>query len=305
MFAGYRRKTEALATPPIEHRLHCDKLRAMATLNKARQRLRDYVDAVTEGWIGWTFPPVQRAMDDAQWVPDERSAYCGRCGDSVGVGEATELGCATCREGAELSGGIADGVVRLGPHVDALRDWIVKVKYQHWAEMGDCLGRFLAERIRKANVIDPRRTVVVPMPMPWQRRIYRGIDHTKVIAAALGRELRAPVVSVLAKANRPPQVTLPPSERRRTGSRGLSIRRRLGGWPLADLHVVLVDDVRTTGATLKGAVRLLSPLKPARIVCGVIAVSDSKARRDRAHQTKHGDSQQGQLPQEVPAGDSK
>lgn len=258
----------------------------MAMVNEARRRIGDYVDAVTERWIGWTFPPVQRAMDDAQWIPDERSVYCRRCGDSVGPGEATELGCATCRQGAELSGGIADGVVRLGPHVDALRDWIVKIKYQHWAEMGDCLGRCLAEQVRSANVIDVDRAVVVPMPMPWQRRIYRGIDHTKVMATGAAAELGAPVLSILAKANRPPQVTLPPSERRRSGGRGLSIRRRLGGWPLNDLHVLLVDDVRTTAATLKGAAKLLTSLNPERIICGVLAVSDSKARRDRSQQTK-------------------
>src|SRR5688572_11297945 len=82
-----------------------------------RDCVRNYIDSVTERWIGWTFPPVERAIEDAAWKPNEPAAYCHRCGDSVGLGEATSEGCGTCRNGAELAGGIADGVVRLGPYV--------------------------------------------------------------------------------------------------------------------------------------------------------------------------------------------
>jgi predicted amidophosphoribosyltransferase len=98
------------------------------------------------------------------------------------------------------------------------------------------------------------------------------------------------------KRMQPPQVKLSPSERRRVGRRGLSIRRRVRiavspqsilGWDLQDLHVILIDDVRTTGATLLGATRVLRRLKPARIVCGVLAVSDSTARRKRSQRTEN------------------
>ena len=247
-----------------------------------RPKVRDYLDAATELWIGWTFPPVARAIEDAQWHPDDRSAYCGRCGDSVGVGESNESGCATCRQG-EMAGGIGDGVVRLGPYVQSLRQWVLQIKYDRWAEMGDHLGHLLAQRLRASHGIDVDKTVVVPMPMPWARRFYRGIDHAGVIAAGVARELRAPLIPILRRANRPPQVTLVPSERRRSGSRGMAIRRRLGAWPIGGAHVVLVDDVCTTGSSLRAAARLLGTLKPARVICGVLAVSDSKARRDRAH----------------------
>ena len=108
--------------------------------------------------------------------------------------------------------------------------------------------------------------------MPWQRRIYRGIDHSKVTAHSMARVLHAPVASVLAKSIQAPQVTLTPSERRRAGGRGMRVRRQLGGWRLAGVHVLLVDDVRTTGASLKAAVRLLRTMKPERIICCTLAV---------------------------------
>jgi predicted amidophosphoribosyltransferase len=62
------------------------------------------------------------------------------------------------------------------------------------------------------------------------------------------------------------------------------IRRRFGGWSLRDVDLVLVDDIRTTGASLKAAVRLLRSLEPRTVVCAVVAVSDAKARRARAAQ---------------------
>src|SRR5688572_22502295 len=102
--------------------------------------VRDYLDAAAEYWIGWTLPPVQRAIAEGEWQPDQPDMYCRRCGDSVGPGEATAEGCGTCRRGGELPGGIADGVVRLGAYADPLSSWVPRIKYQRWAEMGSYLG---------------------------------------------------------------------------------------------------------------------------------------------------------------------
>jgi predicted amidophosphoribosyltransferase len=241
--------------------------------------LTAYLDAVAERWIGCSAPPAGRVLDESDFVPDERGEYCHRCGDSVGPGEATETGCGSCRDRPAVT---PDGVVRLGPYSGELRDWIIEIKYiRRWAEMAELLGRSLGRAVRRAGVVEIERVLVVPMPMPWQRRMYRGIDHAGAIAAGVARELRSPRCGLLVRANGPPQVSLSRSERARAGSRGLRLRRRLGGWPLDGLHVLLVDDVRTTGASLKAAARLLRPLKPERVVGAVLAVSDDRARRDR------------------------
>ncbi len=246
------------------------------------RRLGGYLDAVTETWIGWSLPPAGAVLEQSGWRPDEAGSYCRRCGSSLGPGEATPSGCGSCR-GQPLPG---NGLVRLGSHAGALREWVLAIKYRGWAEMGAALGRRLGQAIVRCDLIDPDRSVIVPMPMPWQRRMYRGIDHARVIAAGVAEVLRVPIVPVLAKANGPPQVSLATSHRRRHGAGGLRIRRRLGGWGLNGSTVVLVDDVRTTGSSIRTACRLLRPLRAQSIVVAVVSVSDESARRDRAARMK-------------------
>jgi predicted amidophosphoribosyltransferase len=174
-----------------------------------------------------------------------------------------------------------DAVVRLGAYTDPLRQWILAIKYQRWSDMAELLGRQLGVALIESKLLDASRCVVVPMPMPWQRRAYRGIDHALAIAGATAAELRAPLLRVLAAANGPPQVGLSPTDRLRRGGRGIRLRKRLGGWGLRDLQIVLVDDVRTTGASMQRAARHLRRVRPASVIAAVLAVSDERARRDR------------------------
>ncbi len=186
-----------------------------------------------------------------------------------------------------------DGVVRLGPYIDPLRQWIRSIKYQRWSDMAELLGRQLGVALIESKLLDASRCVVVPMPMPWQRRAYRGIDHALAIAGATAAELRAPLLRVLAAANGPPQVGLSPTDRLRRGGRGIRLRKRLGGWDFRDLQIVLIDDVRTTGASMQRAARVLRRARPASVIAAVLAVSDERARRDRANTTGQSHRQSG------------
>ena len=246
-----------------------------------RDRVSRRADAALERWVRFTTPRVERVLDETDWTPDAPGAYCHRCGVTVGPGEATATGCGTCRDAP----GLADGVVRLGAYADELREWVLAVKYQGWEAMAEALGRQLGAVVAQARPGAGDALAVVPLPMPWQRRLYRGIDHAALIAAGAATVLGAPMLRLLTKRNGPPQVSLPTSQRRRSGARGMRVRtigpvvpnRR---W-IRDSTVLLVDDVCTTGASLRAAARLLRPLKPARIIVAVVAVSDDRARRQR------------------------
>ncbi len=242
-------------------------------------RVRKWFVSVEQAWVGWSLAPPEHVLAEASWRPDTVGSYCRRCGGSVGAGEQTPDGCGSCRDHVVLT----DRVVRLGAYRDPMRGWVRGVKYRAWAEMAECLGRRLGDRLCNAlnddGLLDVSRTIVTPIPMPWQRRIYRGIDHARLIAESAAAAMRVPVLQLLSVANGPPQVSLSTSRRSRRGVRmtlrARSVRR------LKDTIVVLVDDVRTSGGSLNAAARLVRRLGPRRVVAGVLAVTDDPARQGR------------------------
>jgi predicted amidophosphoribosyltransferase len=238
---------------------------------------RDWLESVERTWLGWTFPPTRLVFAETGWAPDDEGCYCGRCGASVGPGEVTPGGCGSCRDAPAP----ADGVVRLGAYSGRLREWVRAIKYRGWAEMADALGRRLGAAVARCQVrqgaLDPDLTVAVPMPMPWQRRLYRGIDHARLIGAGVAAELDVGLLVALAKANGRPQVSLSAGQRARGGG-GLRLRRQARRLRLEDVQVILVDDVRTSGASLRAAGRLLRRLGPRRVLAAVLAVTDDRSR---------------------------
>lgn len=250
--------------------------------NRALKALVVQLDELVRETVGYSLPPVEEVIDKAGPGAIALGDYCTRCGDSIGEGEVIAGGCVACRDHTA----IGDHVVRLGSYEDSLRELVLAVKFQKWWEMGRTLGRMLGDRVAADVQLKQRNAVVVPVPMPWQRRLYRGIDHARVIASGVAEAVEAPMWSVLSKVNGAPQLALQPSARHAMGGRGLRVRHRMGGWDLAGRDVVLVDDVRTTGATLRRAVKLLRGFQPARIVVAVVAVADDSARRARSAQTR-------------------
>ena len=97
-----------------------------------------------------------------------------------------------------------------------------------------------------------------------------------IVGAAAGAGIGR--VGLLVMGNGPPQVSLGAARRPRRGAR-LRLRRRAARLGLGGRLVILVDDVRTTGASLNAAARLLRRLGPSRVVAGVLAVTEDPARR--------------------------
>ncbi len=130
----------------------------------------------------------------------------------------------------------------------------------------DYLGAHLARDLRE---VAPGRgeafDLVVPVPLHWRRRWVRGYNQAERIARPLGRLLGVPCAELLRRrrATRP-QTGLVREERLANprgafalrGGRGRPVpsraRRRLEGG-----RVLLVDDVVTTGATLRAVAEVL------------------------------------------------
>lgn len=271
--------------PPAEDPRPQSGPRSGPTARETAHPLRALWRDVESAWLSPVSLPLNDRINMTAWQPDAPGLYCERCGQSVGAGELSsrdpEFGCGSCR-GARIPW---NRFVRLGPYESHLAEWVQEVKFSrcHW--LARQLGESLAAQITASGALgtDPAarvRIVVVPVPTSVRRRLARGIDHSRAIAIGVSRGLDAPIAEPLWREHRPTQRSLSPTARETNLAGSIHPRRSLN---LAGRTVVLVDDVSTTGATLRAAVRGLreapKAIQPASVIAAVLAVTPDHARR--------------------------
>lgn len=130
-------------------------------------------------------------------------------------------------------------------------------------------GRLLVQQMADAFGHLPRPDALVPVPLHRGRLRSRGYDQALELARPLGHRLGVPVIDEVLRRQRPtaPQSRLDAAKRRRNlrGAFKLARNAVLPG------HVVLVDDVMTTGATLHAAANVLRRAGVQRIDAWVCA----------------------------------
>jgi ComF family protein len=137
------------------------------------------------------------------------------------------------------------------------------------------LGRMLGEAIRAAS-LDVGVTAVVPVPSHRRRRRERGFDAAHHLArhAARVAGLPAPVPAVRRVGHRGPRSRSGADPERRDYRPTRCARRQVAG-----RTVLLVDDVWTTGATMRRCAGLLATAGAREVRVAVLAFTP---RRDLA-----------------------
>ncbi|WP_156967136.1 ComF family protein [Paraburkholderia ferrariae] len=128
------------------------------------------------------------------------------------------------------------------------------------------LGRTFAQQLAHAaaDALDPadRPDVLVPVPLSRQRLIERGYNQAWQIARPLGRTLgtRTDATLVRRVLHTPAQSRLDRATRRRNVARAFVLTK-----PVRGLHVGVVDDVMTSGATLDALAHTLKAAGARRV----------------------------------------
>ncbi|MDQ3570398.1 MAG: ComF family protein [Actinomycetota bacterium] len=131
------------------------------------------------------------------------------------------------------------------------REIVARLKYRN----ARCVVPWLAAEMASLvddPAMDGAIDVVVPVPTTTARRRQRGFDQGRVLAVAVARRLGLPCRALLRRRSGPPQTGRPRTQR--LLGPAFDVR---GGGPVPP-HVLLVDDVVTTGATLTAAARVLA-----------------------------------------------
>ena len=169
-------------------------------------------------------------------------------------------------------------VIRLGIFDDPIKHLIHQMKYHK----GWILGEFLAERLfttERAKGLLTETDVLVPVPLHFIRHVTRGYNQADIIARRLGRLSRTPVAHALRRTrDTETQTHLASHDKRVENVRGAFALRRAAAKQIRGRHVIVVDDVMTSGSTLSEVARTLKHAEPASLCAAVLAIADRRGR---------------------------
>ncbi|MBS1158286.1 MAG: ComF family protein [Proteobacteria bacterium] len=174
-------------------------------------------------------------------LPPLPAARCPQCGEPSTQGER----CGSClKEPPHFAGTLA--LFRYDFPADRI---IHALKYGHQLAVADWLGELLAARLGGRQF-----DLVVPLPLHPDRLRERGFNQAVEIARALIRASKQKLaVDCLFRIRAtPPQAALALKDRVRNVRQAFECRREISGQ-----HILLIDDVMTSGATLNEATRIL------------------------------------------------
>lgn len=156
----------------------------------------------------------------------------------------------------------------LGEYDAELRTAVLRMKHRLEDVLSMCMGRLLSQHIGD-EVAAWRPDVVVPIPMYWTRRLWRGTNSPEILAGAIASGLKLPVSPILMRRRRTrPQGGLTRPARFRNLRGALAVR---SGIRLDAARVLIVDDVLTTGATCGEAARVLRRAGAAAVAVAALA----------------------------------
>ena len=182
--------------------------------------------------------------------------------------------CTVCRE-SQVN---FDAAYSFGSYEGALRELIHLLKYAKVESLAGPLGRMLLS----AAPPDGKFDLVVAMPMHWRKRWERGFNQAELLAAPIARFYGAKLSRCLRRSRyTKAQASLGQQERLANLDHSFSVKKRAA---LAGKRVLLIDDVFTTGATLRAATAVLKEAGISHVSALTLARADRR-RYDGQSQT--------------------
>lgn len=191
--------------------------------------------------------------------------YCPRCGRDASRFAMLKGVCPDC-QGREIH---FDRIARTGVYAKSLQKMILSFKNGS-LELDSTLG-FLAHSALQGGGFFDKVEFFVPVPLHWSRRLIRGYNQSVVLAKKL-KHPSAKISTNLVRIRRTklqPTMTSP-AARAKNVAGAFAVRC---GHDFTSRNICLVDDIKTTGATLNECAKMLKQAGAAKVFALVLAVA--------------------------------
>jgi ComF family protein len=165
-----------------------------------------------------------------------------------------------------------DQIARSGVYREALQTMILAFKKGR-TELDNVLG-FLANSALQGSGFSNEIELFVPVPLHWFRRLVRGYNQSLVLAKKLKHstaEISMDLARIRYTKSQPAMAS--PAARARNVAGAFAVRR---GHEFAGRNICLVDDIKTTGATLNECAKTLKQAGASKVFALVLAVAGQK-----------------------------
>lgn len=196
------------------------------------------------------------------------SDYCTRCGRDASIAGMIGGACPDC-QGKEI---FFDGIARAGIYAQSLQNMILAFKNGK-TELDSTLG-FLADSALQGSGFYREIDFFVPVPLHWTRRLTRGYNQSKIVAEKLNHptaKINTELVRIRKTKMQPTMASPAARAKNVAGAFAVRYRHKLSG-----KKICLIDDIKTTGATLNECTRTLKEAGASKVFALVLAVAGQK-----------------------------
>ncbi len=195
--------------------------------------------------------------------------YCRRCGRQVSRYGIVANRCGGCLD-EELP---YEGLCRVGFYDGVLKQLILELKFRDQVEHIDYLAPMFRQAFETAG-FDQKTDFFVPVPLHWRRRLKRGFNQSFLLARQLNNgNGRAGISTDLIRHRHTcHQWQLETNSQRKNNVEGAFAVRK--GHPFHNKSICLIDDITTSGATLKECAITLREAGARAVFAAVIAVAE-------------------------------
>lgn len=198
-------------------------------------------------------------------APAIAAPFCHTCSEPFSGNIGTEFSCPNCRERRLY---FTCAVSRYQSR-DAVRELIHRFKYNRQMYLRHVLTDWLEETLGDSRLQTPACNAIVPVPLHSTRRRERGFNQADLLSEELSKRSGIPLRNCLKRIRYTTSQTTFDREERMENLRGAFQMRQ--HQDVRNLHLLLIDDILTTGSTVNECARVLMDAGAASVRVATVA----------------------------------